>query len=170
MLEMSSRHPTPKSPEPLSRLSYVRVTRIGSPATGTSRSTKETVKLPNFMLSRTTAWNDTVCDRPAVSLASSRTSYSPLSSSVGSKRVRTPSTGDDPAAKRVQFESPSPLYSIRQPRSLALATLPTMSVGVVTTAPSTGDVISTAGGGPTGAAALTVTITSSLAASAPSVA
>ena len=93
-----------------------------------------------------------------------------MRSSVGSKRLRAPSIGDEPEAKRVQEESPSRRCSRRQARRLAPATLPKMSVGLVTTAPSSGDVMPTEGRGPVGAAAATATSTSSLPASAPSLA
>jgi hypothetical protein len=42
------RQPAPKSPRPTSRLSYVRVIWIGRPASGSSRSTKLTLKCPTF--------------------------------------------------------------------------------------------------------------------------
>ena len=47
----------------------MRVTRIGWPATGTSRSTNETVKFPTFRFSRTTTTTVARAVRPPLSVA-----------------------------------------------------------------------------------------------------
>ena len=62
---------------------------MGRPERGTSRSTIDRVKCPTFWLSFTTTWTEATATRPPLSVACRRTSYSPLSSRVGSRLPRT---------------------------------------------------------------------------------
>jgi len=154
-----------------SLLSYVRVTRIGWPATGTSRSTKDTVKWPTFRLSRTTTIVVARAVWPPSSVALSRTSWSPFSSSDGSSRPSTACVAVVvPRANTVHSPSPRSRCSSVQPKSSPLATLPTTSTGSLMRPPPAGESISTTGGAPAAAPGFTATCSVSLALTAPSVA
>jgi hypothetical protein len=153
----------------LSRLSYVRVTRIGWPATGTSRSTNDTVKCPTFRLSRTTTIVVARAVRPALSVAKSRSSWSPFSISDGSSRPSTAFVAAAvPLAKAVHSPSPRSLCSSVQRKRSPLATVPTTSLGALMRAPAAGDASETAGGAPVAVPGFTTTASVSLPKSAPS--
>src|SRR5437879_3288650 len=120
---------------------------MGSPATGTLRSLKETVKLPIFwFLVRIRLIGPVVAVWLPVSVAVSRRYAVPFKSTDGSNVPRVPlATVVVPVESVWKLESSGGRYSSTQFLSAGLSTVPVTVTAVVTSVPSRGDAIDTVG-------------------------